>query len=159
MKTFNRGLRSAALAIATVFLLSSCAVTQSRFYQNPTTVSDAALCRAYLNETGYSQYVSDLIDEVYRRGLSNAQCQEKVNEEANNIGGAIVAAALIGLVVAAAAQSGGGYPYSSSGSDWDQFYNQYGQLTFRCREIDTGQFTEHYNCASKIKDDDRWPGK
>lgn len=41
--------------------------------------------------------------------------------------------------------------------DWDGFYDQYGNWTYRCRTIQTGRFAENYNCSGKFKDDDRWP--
>jgi TPR repeat protein len=43
--------------------------------------------------------------------------------------------------------------------DWDAFYDQYGNLQWRCRGIQTGRFAKNYNCSSDYKDDDRWPRK
>jgi hypothetical protein len=43
--------------------------------------------------------------------------------------------------------------------DWDQFYNQYGQLVWACRGVQTAQFAELSHCAYKVQTDLRWPGK
>ena len=41
---------------------------------------------------------------------------------------------------------------------WDQFQDQYGTLTWRCRGIQTGQFGEDEKCRYQYKADTRWPG-
>lgn len=49
-------------------------------------------------------------------------------------------------------------PYSNfprGGSAWDGFKDQHGNLTHRCRDIATGQFTNNYNCPGP-KNDNRW---
>ena len=45
------------------------------------------------------------------------------------------------------------------GDDWDAFYDQYGRLMWRCREVQTGRFTQTAKCIGLSKDDDRWPNK
>lgn len=47
--------------------------------------------------------------------------------------------------------------YETYTYDWDGFYDEYGNWTFRCRTIENGRFAEDYNCIGEIKDDDRWP--
>ncbi|MDC1401333.1 hypothetical protein N8349_02715, partial [Gammaproteobacteria bacterium] len=47
--------------------------------------------------------------------------------------------------------------FNSYSYDWDGFYDQYGDWTYRCRTIETGRFAENYNCSGEYKDDDRWP--
>ncbi len=49
----------------------------------------------------------------------------------------------------------GSYDYYTY--DWDGFYDEYGNWTYRCRTIENGRFAEDYNCIGEIKDDDRWP--
>ena len=43
--------------------------------------------------------------------------------------------------------------------DWDAFYDQYRNLVWRCREINSGRFAASSKCSGIRKDDDRWPGK
>lgn len=43
--------------------------------------------------------------------------------------------------------------------DWDQFYNQYYRLVWRCRNVSNGQFAPDFKCAGKSKTDFRWPRK
>ena len=42
---------------------------------------------------------------------------------------------------------------------WDEFRDSYGNLTWRCRGVDNGQFVDYCNCENYIKDDTRWPEK
>lgn len=43
--------------------------------------------------------------------------------------------------------------------DWDEFYDQYGTLVWRCRGVQTGQYSENSNCAYDAMTDRRWPEK
>ena len=43
--------------------------------------------------------------------------------------------------------------------DWDQFYDQFGSLQWRCRGLQTGEFAIDSECAFKFKTDQRWPNK
>jgi len=45
------------------------------------------------------------------------------------------------------------------GWDWDQFYDSYGNLLSRCRDVASGQFIDSEYCNGLPKDDDRWPEK
>jgi hypothetical protein len=75
---------------------------------------------------------------------------------------------MIGLVIlgaaataAAASYGGGGSPqnYNNTGYAWDAFYDQYYNLTWRCRDKSNGQFAYDYNCSTKVKVDTTWPSK
>ena len=82
------------------------------------------------------------------------------NSEFSAVGTAFAVLGAVAIVAAAAGGGGGGGGgYVESGSDWDQFYNQYGQLVWACRDIQSGRFTEKSNCAGKLQVDNRWPGK
>jgi hypothetical protein len=83
---------------------------------------------------------------------------ERENSEFSPLRTAVTVLGVV-AVAAAAAKGGGGGGYAESGSDWDQFYNQYGQLVWACRDIQSGRFTEKSNCAGKLQVDNRWPGK
>lgn len=80
--------------------------------------------------------------------------------------GTVAAVIIVAGVVAAAASAasdGGGGGYSAPASDydwdWDAFNDQYYNLQWRCRGIQTGEFADNDNCAFDYKDDDRWPEK
>tara|TARA_X000001036_G_C20450174_1_gene713033 strand:+ start:173 stop:808 length:636 start_codon:yes stop_codon:yes gene_type:complete len=47
----------------------------------------------------------------------------------------------------------------NSNHSWDQFYDQYENLTWRCRGVDNGQYVSYCNCSQFVKDDRRWPEK
>ena len=96
---------------------------------------------------------------------------EATSQEVGLDGGS-TALAILGVVAAAAIidaaadSSGGGTPYTPSGAresdsdwDWDAFYDSYGNLQWRCRGIDTGQFAPDSKCLYDAKIDDRWPRK
>lgn len=63
--------------------------------------------------------------------------------------------------VALANSPGGGSGYAPTDYDWawDEFYNQYNQLVWSCRGMQTGQFAELDKCAYKVKIDSTWPSK
>jgi hypothetical protein len=91
------------------------------------------------------------------------RCASMVREQ-NQAIAAGVALAAVGAAVAICANNncgGGGYtaPTYYQGSDWDAFYNQYGQVVWACREIGNGRFTYDYRCAGKPQTDWRWPSK
>jgi hypothetical protein len=43
--------------------------------------------------------------------------------------------------------------------DWDEFYDQSGDLVWTCRGVQTGQFAEFERCSGRYQTDSRWPGK
>jgi hypothetical protein len=43
--------------------------------------------------------------------------------------------------------------------DWDEFYDQYGNLVWMCRGVQTAQFVELSRCSDKYQTDTRWPNK
>ena len=78
--------------------------------------------------------------------------------------------AVVGAVAAAAAVSkgggGGGSNYSQAAAStedydwaWDQFYNEYRQLVWACRGIQSGQFALQERCQYKPVNDFTWPQK
>jgi hypothetical protein len=71
-------------------------------------------------------------------------------------------AAVVSAVIVAAARSGGGSGgggYAGDSQwDWDLFNNAYGQATWACRGVQTGQFADLWRCNGLTKTDYRWPG-
>jgi hypothetical protein len=141
--------------------LLGCA-TQGQFYKDPQSLSDAQVCRLWVQASG--DFFKDVDAEASRRNLDYGECQAKVQQQ--NLG--IAAALLIGIAAAAAARGGGGGGYATPAQpaaandfdwDWDQFYNQGGQLVWACRGVQTGRFAPNYHCAGKPMTDWRWPGK
>ena len=43
--------------------------------------------------------------------------------------------------------------------DWDKFFDQYGNLVWMCRGVQTGQFANDDKCGGKHQTDLRWPRK
>lgn len=156
--------RVGILALIGALAVSGCTTTKEDFQKNPGAQSNASLCRAYLKASDPDFFVG-ITRELAGRGIHPSQCKSIVERQNT----AIAAAAIVGVAVAACASSSdcrggfsgsggyGGYGYSDVA--WDQFYNEYYQLTWRCREIATGRFTYDYRCAGKVKSDYRWPSK
>lgn len=141
-------------------IVSGCTTTQSSFYKDPDKQTVTNLCRAWA-KTQDPKFARDLQNELRSRGVTSPQeCQKRINVENAIITGIAVAGAAV--AIGAAAQNGyGGSGYSgydSYGVAWDQFYNQYYQLIWRCRSRSNGQFVDDYYCAGKPKTDFTWPG-
>lgn len=69
---------------------------------------------------------------------------------------------LFGAALIHSARHGGGGGYSAptdSEWDWDQYYNQYRQLVWSCRGVQTGEFADNSKCYGKYQTDSRWPQK
>jgi hypothetical protein len=139
----------------------------SSFYADKSKGSATSLCRAYLDQQLSDQYRYDIQSELIRRSVDPAECQAKVMGE--NVALATIGAVAVGIGVAAACQDGcpavGGGGYSPSpntyktGYAWDQFYDEYRQLIWRCRDRSNGQFAYDYHCAGKVQFDSEWPSK
>ena len=142
-----------------VTLLVGCATTKEGFYANRAGAKDTNLCRAHKKaKTGEdAQFTRDVGRELARRGINEEKCTQLIRTQDLGIVGGIIIG--IGAAVLMKSGGGGGNAYSGGGTDWDQFYDQYGNLTWRCREVNTGQFAYDYQCANKVKSDWRWPGK
>lgn len=155
-------------------LTSGCASTRSSFVEKHNELDRIDFCQNYVKdyeELHSYQSNPDNIDhpddrrylrllgyEVDRRNLSILECKNIVDEHSESVAAGILAAAAI-IAIAAAASQGGGGGYSSSSYKWDQFYDQYGNLTWRCRDTSNGQFAYDYNCSGQSKIDSTWPGK
>lgn len=142
-------------------ICAGCTTSSESFYKDKTKGDKTSICRAYL-KTQSATFRQDLEVELTRRNIYPGDCLGYVKaQNAAIVAG--VAIALVGAAAIACANSssgcrggGGGY---STGSDWDQFYNQYGQLVWACRDIGTGRFTYEYACSGLPQTDYRWPAK
>jgi hypothetical protein len=152
----------AATLIST--LLTSCAVSQEKFYANRYGLSETQLCRTLLDSGTQTTptFLREVREEVERRNLSDASCVEINRRQSAAIGAGVVlavAAVAVARRGAAGGGSSGGMSLYDTDWEWDQFYNSSRQLVWACRGVQTGQFANQYNCASKAQIDWKWPGK
>jgi len=154
------------IALLTIAAIASgCTTSSESFYKDKSKGDKTSLCRAYMKASNET-FRQDLGNELARRGVFPTECQTIVQRQ-NTAIAAGVALAVVGAVAVACANSncgGGGYSkpnaYSGGdGADWDEFYDQYGQLVWACRDIGTGQFTYKSECYGLAQTDFRWPSK
>lgn len=144
--------------VAMASLLAGCATTQERFYADPSSANDTSLCRA-LNESSDPTFKRDLANELAARNVTAEDCEGKITTQ--NVAVAGIAVFGAALAIAAAGGTGGrGYytPPTTYGVAWDQFYNQYYQLIWRCRDRASGRFVDDWRCSGKLRADTTWPG-
>lgn len=145
-------------------LLCGCAVSSATFYKSRSTVSDLQLCRTVNSSAAKAepQFRQDVARELVARGYTRELCQQLIDQENAKIASALGAAA---TVAASSYAAGSGYnsgynPVPTDYSwEWDEFYNEYYQLIWRCRGVQTGQFAEDSRCQWKSKTDWKWPSK
>lgn len=159
-------MKNKAIALTLCGLMAGCAVTPERLRSNPQSVSDADLCRAL--EGGEAKrdptFMYDIRIQMSRRWISDEQCGQIVSKSNAAIGaGFLLGAALVAASRGAGDGGGGSNSYAAQQYDtewdWDQFYNQYRQLVWACRGVQTGQFADNWHCAGKAQIDWRWPQK
>ena len=154
------------IAAIVLTCLVGCAVTPEQFYSQRGSLSGVTLCRTYQSAVQSSQWqlARDIETELGSRlGVQASQCSKVISDnELAILGGVLIAAA----VVAAASEAGGAAAPPNTSSqisdydwDWDQFYNEYGVLVWRCRGVQSGRFAENTNCTYDSMTDYRWPGK
>lgn len=88
-------------------------------------------------------------------GMEPIRVGHKINAEIPGIIGSFV---IVGAAIAGTAPRGGGGPVVDFDWAWDQFRDEYGNLTWRCRGMHTGRFAEDWRCAYKVMVDATWPG-
>jgi hypothetical protein len=152
--------------IATLIVTAGCAVSSERFYSQRDSLGAVSLCRTYKSaiQRGEPQLARDVEAELRMRLTTEvSQCNEIISESnAAAVVGVIAAAVLVAAVAEGGGSSGSSNTTASSSDydwDWDQFYNEYGTLIWRCRGIQTGQFAEDTKCVSDLKTDLRWRSK
>ena len=150
-------MRAASLLAGAAVCISGCSTTPNGpSHGDPTSQSTLNLCRTLANSTD-QQYRKQVAALLVRRGATVEKCLRLIQNDNSMAAGIAVAGLAAG---AAAANNGGGY-YPSGGSygvAWDQFYNEFYQTIWRCRERASGQFVPDYSCAGKPMIDPTWPG-
>lgn len=124
----NRGF-AGALALGIAIALSGCTTTQADFRKNPTAVSKAALCRAFVTTRDFA-YVQELTAELAKRRIDPQECVVMVQQQ-NQAAAALVAVALVGTAVAVCANNncgggGGYYPRYRGNCQYDEQYDAAG---------------------------------
>jgi hypothetical protein len=122
--SFMRGIAAAALS----FTVAACSTTSKEMDTQPQKVSQAALCRSYVqtkDETlRYKVHV-----ELGQRGIDPAACYQMVQQQ-NQAAAALVAVALVGGAVAYCANNhcggGGGYRRYHGNCQYDWQYDAVG---------------------------------
>lgn len=146
--------------VAIAAIVSGCATSTTPSYPDPSTQDTTSLCRTYVThpDLAYRQRVGAVLS---KRAASADKCTRLVaSDDALAAGIAVAAAAgAAGAVAANNGYGGGGYYGPSAyGTAWDQFFNEYRQLTWRCRDRGNGQFVFDHYCAGKPMIDSTWPG-
>lgn len=150
-----------------IVVLSGCAISPQQFAAQRETLRPDEICRgrSAAVKNGDYVFVQAIDEELSTRGIPPGDCPAII-EKASQQASAAAALILGGLALAAIARSnpgGGGYPYTPEPQDndwaWDQFYNQYYQLVWACRGLQTGQFANLDRCSFKGKHDSTWPSK
>lgn len=157
----------------TAFSVAACATSPEQFARDPSSASDAEVCQAAADATGWADrsHRSAVYDEYARRQLSSSRCEEALAERSQKRAMAGIAILAGALLVAAAKRGGGGtapataQPVAQPSAptmdyewEWDQFYNHSGQPIWACRGVQTGQFAPEQRCLGKLKLDWKWPG-
>lgn len=94
---------------------------------------------------------------IFSLGMSGCASNTTGQNAAIGVG---VVAVLLGVAAARRGGGGGGGAAATDYDwDWDQIYNQYRQLVWVCRGVQTTQFAEAWHCNGKLQTDLRWPNK
>lgn len=143
-------------------MLVGCASTPTSFYKNRAAVGNTALCKTVRsgNAAKDPAFRGDVIAELERRGLTPNECDRLIRKQQAAIAAAILAGAVVAIAAEGGGGGGGGGSYVADYQwEWDEFYDQYGNLIWRCRGVQTGQFAEDSRCGYKVKSDWKWPSK
>ncbi len=143
-------LTALALALAT----SACTTTATYDVASLPNKDTGDLCRivAQNPDQDFRQAAAQLL---VKRGATVEKCRRLIESDQAML---VTAVAISGAALAASS-SGGYYPsYGSYGAAWDQFYNEYYQLVWRCRDRSNGQFVPDSYCSGQAMVDSTWPG-
>lgn len=102
----------------------------------------------------------DLDMKVAREVVQARQAAEAQRQQ--NAAAGLAGLALLGAAAAGGSRGLGALGQGMQGTDydwaWDQFRNDYGQLVWGCRGVQTGQFADLSRCSAKPRADYMWPG-
>lgn len=154
-------MRASALLVSAAVALGGCttnSTTNKTFaYKDLANEGTHTLCREAATNPD-ENFRREVVKHLIKRGATVEKCKRLIEAD-NSIAASIVVAGTA-VAVGAAANNGGGYYPSAPryGVAWDQFYNEYGQLIWRCRDRGTGQFVYDSYCSGRAMVDSTWPG-
>jgi hypothetical protein len=136
------------VGVVIVASISSCTVSQREFYENKNSLSVESLCKT-LTRTSDPEFANQLINTISAKGVRPSDCPAIIKKHEQEVAAGIMAAVVIGGAIAVCASGGcGGGGYSQSvDPDWDYFFWN-GQYVRRCRDHNSGQFLNDYQCAA-----------
>lgn len=155
MKPEGYAMNPAPFFLIAALSLTGCTTAPANV--NLTDQDTRTLCRMVFETTDPARR-EQIASLIVRRGASAERCQSLVAADNAIMTGIVVAGAAAAAGAAANSGYGGGYAPSAYGVAWDQFYNEYYQTIWRCRDRATGRFVEDYRCAGKPMVDSTWPG-
>lgn len=160
------------ISVVLVFclLISGCAISPQFYYANRATLTDHEVCSALLNARTARVdpgFYSDLQNDASNRGYTATDCERYVSENNKKAGVALLLIAGVAVAAKVARSGGGGgggaNNFAPGATDyaweWDEFYNQYSQLVWACRGVQSGQFADLSQCQGKVRNDWKWPSK
>ncbi len=147
-------MRKSAIYITSALLIAGCTTTGYDPADLPNK-DTRTLCRI-VAENQDQNYRKEAAKLLTRRGATVNKCIQLIQAD-NAMAAAATVAAGAALAASAGSSYGGGY-YPSYGAEWDQFYNEYYQLIWRCRARSTGRFVDNSYCSGKPMIDTTWPG-
>jgi hypothetical protein len=150
--------------LLSLFFLAFTSCVSSKDIATIRQYTDSGLCGNWASIASTHRLNPHYESEIRTRRLncsaSHVSLKNKTNRE-DYERGQRVAAALMGLGTAIrnGANTQPQYLPTDYDWDWDAFYDGYGNLLWRCRGIQSGQFANNSNCQYDYMDDDRWPNK
>lgn len=147
-----------AIAMAAACLAGGCTTNSGYDVATLTDKDTRSLCRI-VAESSDQNYRHEAAELLVRRGATASKCAKLIEADSAMFATAAVVAGTA-LAAGVASSGGGGYypTYGSYGVAWDQFYDAYNNLTWRCRDKSNGQFVYDYYCSGKSMVDSTWPG-
>lgn len=158
-KEVGNKMRVAALLVGIAISIAGC-TTSSPVQKDPHGESTLNLCRILTVSTD-QDYRNQVARLLVKRGASLEKCQKLIDADRKLATAIAVTGVAVAAGVAASEYGGSGGYYPSTGAygvAWDQFYDQYYNLVWRCRDKATGQFTYDAACSGKSMVDTTWPG-
>lgn len=93
-------------------------LSQSKFYDDPSASADTFLCKGFY-ETDDIQFKADIAAELTKRGLTPADCEEKISAHNTAMVGMALVGSAAAIAIAANSGSGGSYSAPAMGVDYD----------------------------------------